>query len=55
LGSGIPQENGGSEFGVETAHMVSEFREGEVDCLVQITHSIAQMLHTLFSQAHQLL
>ncbi len=55
LGSGIAQENGYSEFGVETAHMASEFREGQVEGLVQMTHSIAQMLHTLFSQAHQLL
>jgi hypothetical protein len=35
--------------------MASEFREGEVDRLVQMTHSIAQMLYALFSQAHQLL
>ncbi len=35
--------------------MASEFREGEVEGLVQMTHSIAHMLHTLFSQEHQLL
>jgi hypothetical protein len=41
---GITSQNGDREFSVQTSDVPSEFRKGEVDRSMEVTHSISEVL-----------
>src|SRR5713101_3635647 len=50
----IARENSRSEFGIEAAHIARELGKGQIDCAMQITHAVTEILHRLLAHVDEL-